>query len=55
MRWLIDYLKSCFCKHDWEFINKTDHYYYDSDTRPWKHTYIYRCTKCGYMQITDIK
>ena len=20
MRWLIDYIRSCFCKHEWELI-----------------------------------
>ena len=55
MRWLINYLRSCFCRHDWEFISKVDHYNYDSDKRPYKQTYVYRCTICGYMQITDVK
>ncbi len=50
MRWLIQYLRSCFCKHDFECITRCDHYWYEDDEMPHKHTYIYRCSKCGYTQ-----
>ena len=44
MGWLINYFRSCFCKHEMECIweyNKSDSCYY------WA---IFRCKKCGYVQ-----
>lgn len=52
MRWLINYIRSCFCKHDWECIKMIDHY--DEFSLPngmvCGHTQVYRCKKCGYVQ-----
>lgn len=28
MRWLINYLRSCFCKHDWEMIFDLYYHWY---------------------------
>ena len=46
MRWLINYIRSCFCKHDWELIFqgevKEDWCRYTNK--------IYRCKKCGYSK-----
>lgn len=46
MRWIINYIRSCFCKHEWELI---------FDTRvndiDWGDSYrckTYRCKRCGY-------
>lgn len=55
MRWLINYFRSCFCRHDWEFITRNAVYLDDSSTRPYKHIYLYRCKKCGYMQKTVLE
>lgn len=52
MRWLINYIRSCFCKHEWEIIfnNEVD------VTNSWgkvEATYackVYRCKKCGYSK-----
>lgn len=43
MRWLINYVRSCFCKHEMERIweNENQGSYY------WG---IFRCKKCGYIQ-----
>lgn len=47
MRWLINYIRSCFCKHEWEMIFDAEvHYDYGSI----KHYKTYRCTKCGYSK-----
>ena len=46
MRWLINYIRSCFCKHEWELI--FDGYvegYLES-----YHSKVYRCNKCGYSK-----
>lgn len=48
MRWLINYIRSCFCEHDWElihngFVNGGE--YYDS-----YYCKVYRCKKCGYSK-----
>lgn len=44
MRWLINYIRSCFCKHDWEMLthrNVVD----DTDTIIGER-WVYRCKKC---------
>lgn len=44
MRWIINYIRSCFCKHEMEFLweyNKPSSCYY------WA---VFRCKKCGYTQ-----
>ena len=51
MRWLINYIRQCFCKHDFELLTK---YRYRD---PWAGDYIlvtYRCKKCGYIQKNHI-
>ena len=48
IRWLINYICSCFCKHDWElifdvFVNGGE----------WNNSYsskVYRCKKCGHSK-----
>ena len=56
MRWLINYIRSCFCKHDWEHIKTINHY----DQFSIRHdmvcgcTYVYRCEKCGYVQKVNM-
>ena len=46
MRWLINYIRSCFCKHEWEQI------FYSHVTTLFTeyHCKTYRCTKCGYSK-----
>lgn len=53
MRWLINYFRSCFCKHDWELLQQTNvwsgdnpHFEYPIGTK-----WIYRCKKCGWHKI----
>ena len=51
MRSIINYFRSCFCKHDCELIMKTQ--YYDDDVNsdvPYRATKVYRCKKCGYSK-----
>lgn len=36
MRRLIWYIRSCFCKHDWEQIFNSDIYWSEKSTRPYK-------------------
>lgn len=51
MKKLINYIRSCFCKHDWErLMNNVPVYdidYIDRLDIPRKHKWIYRCKKCG--------
>lgn len=46
MRWLINYIRSCFCEHEWELIFNTFVHgamnNYDCK--------VYRCKKCGYSK-----
>lgn len=46
MRWLINYIRSCFCEHEWEMI-------FDNFVKGWGESYwckVYRCKKCGYSK-----
>lgn len=56
MRKLIEYIRSVFCKHEWELLSKNTVY---SDTNYWGLTtepyimgtkWTYRCKKCGYFK-----
>lgn len=49
MKWLINYIRSCFCNHDWEFLKEV-RYFSDGYDRPEQITIIYRCKKCGMVQ-----
>lgn len=47
MRTLINYIRSCFCKHDWELIFNA------TIIDDWGGSYgckVYRCKKCGYSR-----
>ena len=48
MRKFINYIRSCFCKHEWELIidNTGNNKYLNRD---YIATYkVYRCKKCGH-------
>lgn len=47
MRWLINYIRSWFCKHDWELIFNSEVH---SDVGEVYHCKVYRCRKCGYSR-----
>ena len=47
MRWLINYIRSCFCKHEWELI--FDGMVSDDWGGRWRNK-VYRCKKCGYSK-----
>lgn len=47
MRWLINYIRSCFCKHDWEMIFDARA---EVDWNKVYHRKTYRCKKCGYSK-----
>ena len=55
IRKLINYLRSCFCQHDWEVLEKvtvlpTDNMGRVTGDVPIKYIVYYRCKKCGYVQ-----
>jgi len=47
MRWLINYIRSCFCKHDWHieqiYVKEADDFGYRNGYKVYM-----RCKKCGY-------
>lgn len=47
MKWLINYIRSCFCKHEWECLIKDRPIYANGYNNPVKYIWIYRCNKCG--------
>ena len=48
MRTLINYLRSCFCKH--EFIGEISAYESKFSSRPYAIRRTYMCKKCGYVK-----
>ena len=47
MRWLINYIRSCFCEHEWELLAQTN-FYSNSTSELIDYTrWDYRCKKCG--------
>ena len=51
MRWLINYFRSCFCKHDWELLGKANMFYDEDDKMSIGMKWTYRCKKCGWHKI----
>ena len=57
MRKLIDYIRSCFCKHEWELLDETSVYsntdYCGRTVDPYRigTQWTYRCKKCGYFKV----
>lgn len=50
MKWIINYIRSCFCEHEWEHITTNKIWTSKSDEMPSEYHIIYRCKKCGYVQ-----
>lgn len=47
MRWLINYIRSCFCKHEWELIFDVKFFEDYIDPILVKQEKVYRCKKRG--------
>lgn len=47
MRWLVNYIRSCFCKHDWELLLESNVWNDTNDKYPIGTKWTYRCKKCG--------
>jgi hypothetical protein len=47
MRTLINYIRSCFCKHEWECLLDASPAYVEGHQRPRRYIWLYRCKKCG--------
>lgn len=47
MRWFINYIRLCFCKHEWELIFDN---IVESDLGGRWRQKTYRCKKCGYSK-----
>ncbi len=47
MRWLITYIRSCFCRHEWERLAIVD---LVRDDKKVGYIWMYRCKKCGYVK-----
>lgn len=47
---LINYMHSCFCKHDYKPLGKVNIYESEVDKIPIKIQWIYLCNKCGRVK-----
>lgn len=54
MRTLINYLRSCFCKHEFELIGHTEVYQNENDKLPHARRQTYLCKKCGYVKKINL-
>lgn len=50
MRWLIDYFRTCFCKHDFQLLCQNNVYATEFSKMPKYVEYTYMCKKCGYVK-----
>lgn len=53
MRTLINYIRQCFCKHDWKLLSHqiaNQKYYWCTANEVWVH----ECKKCGYKKTYKI-
>lgn len=49
MRWFINYIRQCFCKHDWELLRKAEVCNEVGVLVGGK--WAWRCKKCGYFKV----
>ena len=50
MKTIINYIKSCFCRHDWKCLSEIE--IYDGyHTTPTGHKWIYLCKKCMQKKV----
>lgn len=55
MKWLINYIRSCFCKHDWKKLLEIKGFDINILKEvPTSYIFIYRCKKCGMVQKIKI-
>lgn len=47
MKKIIDYIRCCFCKHEWEIINKASIFQNEGDTIPVGKRWTAYCKRCG--------
>lgn len=47
MRWFINYIRSCFCEHEWELIFDA---WVATDCGERYQSKTWRCKKCGYAR-----
>lgn len=50
MRAIVNYIRQCFCKHEWQFLKEVSVFPDAFSDMPYKSRQIYRCKKCGYVQ-----
>lgn len=50
MKTIINYIRSCFCKHEWKLLNKIE-YYNEFHELPIGHKWIYICEKCMQKKV----
>lgn len=48
MRWVINYIRSCFCEHEWELIHHS--FVNGGEWGDSYHSKVYRCKKCGHSK-----
>lgn len=55
MRTIINYIRSCFCRHDWELIFESDIVNDITDKTPINRVKVYRCKKCGVSRKYSVQ
>lgn len=50
MQTIINYFRQCFCKHKLKLVGEVSYFESDFSKRPYGHTNVYFCQKCGYTK-----
>lgn len=50
MKWLCNYIKECFCNHDFNLLREADVYLMETDKMPMYAKKTYMCKKCGSVK-----
>ena len=51
---MINFIRSLFCLHDYEFLEEVDKYWAGCSLRPYETKRIYMCRKCGHVKRIKI-
>ena len=50
IRWIFNYFRQCFCRHELELIKEIRVFESDSDFMPVSSRKVYFCKRCGYVK-----
>lgn len=55
MKKLIEYIRSCFCHHEWILLHEGNVRFDEWHSMPVYHQWIFQCKKCGELKYISAK